>query len=126
MANSDSFYLELQAEVQEVLEEFGTTYSIREEGVYDSDTLETTDGAPRTVTGLVATEQFVSSLGNAVIPANVLASSQVGKKTLILSAAAAPQPGEEVQVDGSWFSLSKLIPIKPADIVVVYMLDVAL
>lgn len=126
MAKSDAFYLELQAEVVEVLEDFGTTYTIRAEGVYNSDTLETADGATRTVTGLVANEQFVSSLGNAETPANVLASSQVGKKNLVLSAFAAPQPGEEVQVDGKWFALSKLIPIKPAEIVVVYMLDITL
>jgi len=125
MAASDSFYLEIQEEVKTVLAELGTTYKIRGEGVYNSDTLETTDGAIRTVEGLVATEQNINSLGNAVVPVNVLASAQVGKKTLILSPDAVPLPGEEVQVDGDWFSLSKIIPIKPADIIVVYMLDIA-
>ncbi len=124
MAASDSFYLEIQEEVKSVLQELGTTYTIKGKGIYDSDTLETTDGATRKVEGLVATGQDLSSLGNAIVPVNVLASAQVGKKTLILSPEAAPVPGEEVQVDGDWFALSKIIPIKPADVIVVYMLDI--
>ena len=122
MAASDAFYLEIQAEVDTVLDELGTSYNVRGNSIYDSDTLETTAGAPRSVVGLVADQQVATSLAKTGGMETDL--SWIGVKTLILKASAAPLSNEEVQVDGKWFPLSKAVPIKPAEIVVVYLLDV--
>ncbi len=119
MADSDCFYNELIEEVDEVIDELGTTYSVRGSQDYDADTLSATDGTSRTVAGLVADQQTAQSF------ANDGEANWIGTKTLILKSSADPAEGEEVQVDGSWFPLSKLVPIKPADITVVYMLDVS-
>lgn len=119
MAASDAFYLEIKAEVDSVLEELGTSYNVRTPGTYDPDELETVPGVPRAVTGLVADQQTVLAV------AGEAGATWVATKTLILAADAAPLPGEEVQVDGKWFPLSKAIPIKPAEIVVVYLLDIS-
>jgi hypothetical protein len=116
MAASDTFYNDVKSDVDEIIEEFGTTYTVRAQGSYDADTLETSVGSGRTVTGLVADQQFVRSFGSD--------SGWTAERTLILTAAAVPLAGEEIQVDGQWFPLSKVMPIKPADVVVVYFLDV--
>lgn len=118
MAASDAFYTEIRDEVDTVLDELGTTYSVRSPGEYDPDELETGVGSSRTVSGLVADQQTAAQF------AGNQSANWIGKKTLILKASSAPKTDEEVQVDGDWFPLSKLVPIKPADITVVYMLDV--
>ena len=118
MAASDAFYIEIRDEVDAVLDELGTTYTVRTPGEYDPDELETGAGSTRTVGGLVADQQTVVQL------VGDQGANWIGKKTLILKASSAPKTNEEVQVDGNWFPLSKLVPIKPADIIVVYMLDV--
>ena len=117
MANSDAFYSEIKQEVDAVLAELGTQYAVRTEGAYDPTTLSTATGVPRTVTGLVADQKAAMSFtgGQGV---------WIGERSLILTAEAAPLPGEEVGVDGRWFPLSKVVPIKPADVVVAYILDV--
>jgi hypothetical protein len=117
MADSDTFYQELQVEVDEILTDLGTSFTIRAEGTYDADELEVSTGSTRSVVGLVADQQTVIKISGEA--------SWSALKSLILTADAAPQPGEEVQVDSKWFSLSKVVPVKPADIVVVYLLDVS-
>ena len=119
MAASDSFYLEVKAEVDTVLDELGTSYQVRGQGAYDPDELESVPAAPRAVSGLVADQQTVLQL------AGEAGATWVATRTLILKADAAPQEGEEIQVDGKWYPLSKLVPIKPAEITVVYLLDVS-
>jgi len=118
MAQSDAFYQEIATEVDGVLVELGTSYSVRGPAVYDETTLTRGKGSSRTVIGLVA-EQAVAAnmLGDAM-------STWTARKSLILQASSLPQPEEEVLVDGNWFSLSEVKPIRPADITVVYMLDV--
>jgi hypothetical protein len=124
MADSDTFYQDLQTEVDEILAELGTVYTVRAEGTYDPDELEVSTGATREVTGLVATQQVVNNLAAIAFPVTEVSVAWTARKTLILAADAAPQPGEEVQVDSEWFPLSKVVAVKPADVVVVYLLDV--
>lgn len=124
MAASDAFYNEIKVEVDELLAELGTTYNVRSEGAYDTDLLTTSPGATRTVTGIVANQQFVNSVSAILFPVGEASATWIAKKTLILTAESSPLPGEDVQVDGDWFPLAKSVPIKPADVVVVFMLDV--
>lgn len=119
MAQSDAFYQSIVTEVDAVIQELGTTYQVRTRGAYNPATLTTeAPGAPRPVVGIVANQQFAQQLvqGDA---------SWVASKSLILTAAAKPLPTEEVEVDGTWYTLESVTPIKPADIVVIYMLDIS-
>lgn len=122
MATSDPFYQEIKLEVDAVLAELGTQYTVRTPGVYDPVELETSVGSTRLVTGLVG-DQMVFEL-SASLGLN-RSERWDAKKTLILSADALPAEKEEVLVNGQWFPLSKVTPIKPADITVVYLLDVS-
>lgn len=123
MAESDAFYQEIVAEVDPILEELGTTYQVRSNESYDPNTLTTTPGTNREVIGLVADQQFANSLGQ--MGGSEADLSWINSKTLILQASADPKDSEEILVDGKWFPLSKVVPIKPADITVVFMLDVS-
>lgn len=119
MAASDTFYIEVKKEVDAVLAEFGTQFYTRGVAVYDPETMETTAAVTKTVTGIVANQQQVIDM------AGQLGSTWTALKTLILEADSETLKGEEVKVDGRWFSLSKIVAIKPADIVVVYLLDIS-
>lgn len=119
MANSDQFYLDVKKEVDAVLREFGTEFYARSQAVYNPDTMETDAAVTRTVVGIVANQQQVISM------AGDIGSTWTALKTLILEADSDTLRSEEVKVDGRWFSLSKLVAIKPADIVVVYLLDIS-
>jgi|GEM_PF-3792444 len=118
MAASDSFYQGLVVEVNEILDSFGKVFAVRGLAAYDADELSALPDTQRSVTGIVADQQTVLAL------AGDAGATWVATKTLILKATAAPETGEEVQVDSKWYPLSKLVPIKPAEIVVVYLLDV--
>lgn len=121
MAASDAFYQEIVAEVNAVLEELGTTYSVRGHTEYDPDQLERVAAPPRTVVGLVADQEMAVSM----VGTGDGGPTWIGKKTLIMRADANPRPEEEVEVDGKWYPLTKAKAIQPADVVVVYMLDVS-
>lgn len=118
MAASDSFYIEIRDEVDTIIAELGTTFTVRKPGEYNPEQLETGPGSSRTVEGLIADQQIVAQI------TGDQGSDWIGRKTLIMKANVDPKTDEEIQVDGDWFSFSKVVSIKPADIVVVYMLDV--
>lgn len=115
MAQSDTLYQEIAAEVDAVLDELGTSYSVRGAEAYDTDTLKRERGPSRTVVGLVADQKTAHSLG--LIP------FWKDSKSLILKASSNPKPEEEVLVDDKWYSLFSATPIRPADVTVVYMLE---
>lgn len=126
MAVSDAFYNDIKLEVDALLADLGTTYSVRGQGSYDPATLSTEPAAaPRAVVGLVASEAASFNLGAQIFAVAATSANWANKKTLLLTAAANPAPKEEIQVDGQWFPLSKVVPIKPADVVLLYMLDVS-
>jgi hypothetical protein len=118
MATSDAFYNALKIKVDTILAQFGTTFTIRSPGSYDADELEAVAGSTRSATGVVADQNFKHIIGA------IATGEWIGKRMLILEADAAPQAGEEVQVDSEWYPLSQVNPIKPADVIVVYLLDV--
>jgi hypothetical protein len=125
MAASDSFYLEILEEVNNVLNELGTTYQVRGNSTYDSDTLTTTNTPPREVVGLVASQEMVHSIAGISLILPTERAYWIGKKSLLLSASSLPQAEEEVLVDGKWFPLNKVETIKPADVTVLFLLDVS-
>lgn len=123
MADSDSFYQEVVLDVNQVIDDLGTSYTIRGRGTYDPNSLSTGSGSTRSADGLVAERELANALaGKSGGEEN---NDWMGKRTLILKANADPKPQEEIQVDGKWYPLNNLKPIKPADVVVVYMLDVS-
>lgn len=116
--NSDAFYLELQAEATETLKEFGTQFTVYSSGSYSpSEGGEVAPGPTRSVTGIVADQEVAVGLINGT------GISWHAKRSLILTADAAPQGGEFVVVDGRQFPMSLLKSIKPANITIIYMLD---
>lgn len=119
MAASDAFYKQVIADIAPVFTELGTTYTVSTPGAYDELTLTTAPATTRNVVGLVADQQ------TAVEFAGLAGATWVATKTLILTADANPRQGEEITVDGRTYPLDKIVPIKPADIVVIYMLDVS-
>ncbi len=123
---SDQFYLNLLPKINATVQRFGTAYKVRGPGAYDEQTMVTAPATARDVTGLVSDGEMFNGLGGATQNPNRDASniSWSGKKVLILTAQAQPTQGEEVQVDGRWFPLSRIKEIKPANVVLLYLLDV--
>lgn len=114
------FYSDLVAEtVIPLLEEFGTSFTVRTPQTYDPATADVSgDQTTRTVTGIVdknfnIRQIFAESSG-----------SWLSTKMLILSPLANILPNEEIQVDGLWTSCENIETLKPADTVLLYMLDI--
>lgn len=125
MAASDEFYQEILVEVNAVIDELGTEFNIRGDGAYDSDTL--TTGAPtsRSVVGVVVDNTQATAIAGSFNVSEAEALSWIGKKMLLLKASASPQPKEEIEVDSRWYPLDQVVEIKPADISLLFMLDVS-
>ena len=115
---SNQFYSEIVTQVNALLKQFGTQFEVRGPGQYVAEQLKSTPTTSRSVLGLVSNQELAANLSND--------DGWIGKKILIISADAAIKSNEDVKVDGRWFALSKIVQIKPADVVVVYMLDVTL
>lgn len=117
MAASDPFYNELVNEtVIPVIEEFGAEFTIRSPGQYDEATLTTGAESQRTAFGLVATGQIAAAMREAGVEIT-------STRNLLLVPSANVQPEDEVFVDGKWFPFTNVESIKPADIIVLYILD---
>lgn len=125
MAQSDSFYNDIVTEVEAILEEFGAEYTIRTQSQLDPVTFAETPGSTRTAFGVVNNSEIGSTLAmqlNAIASTN---NENNAKAVLLLSPTAAPQALEEVMVDGRWYSLGKVKPVRPADVTVLYTLELA-
>lgn len=125
MANSDSFYEEIVLEVNDVLDELGTTYVISTPGNYNDALMGNLPSTERNVVGLVGDQSIAISVASMAGSGLSADASWMSTKVLILKADSLPVPTESVIVEGVSFPLTKLIAIKPADITVVYMLDVS-
>lgn len=124
MAASDAFYEGIIAKIRPVFAKLGTTYNVRSPAQFNEETLASVPGNTRNVVGIVADQQTTRELSSQAWR-GMDSGEWVGTKNLILLPDAKPQPKEEVQVDGKWYSLDKLVPIKPADVTVIYILDVS-
>ena len=118
--SSDAFYNELLPEINQVIDELGAQFVVSTPGQYNVDTLKTDPPTTRQVFGVVADQSMVTAIAGPY--QNV---SWAGKKTLILKADANPKEGESIVVDGQSYPLNKIVTVKPANVVMVYMLDVS-
>lgn len=126
MAESDAFYLELLEDVDPLFTEFGRDFQVRGPGVYDETTRTTGVGASREVMGIVVDQQTLNNLGSQIFAVDEKSQAFLGKKNLLLRRDANPDVKEEIEVDGTWFPLARVRPLKPAAILMFYVLDVSL
>ncbi|QQM14074.1 hypothetical protein pVco14_024 [Vibrio phage pVco-14] len=124
MAASDAFYNGIIAKIAPVFEKLGTSFAVRAPAQFNEETLSKTPGQTRSVAGIVADQQTTLELTGQAWR-GMDGGEWVATKSLILPANAKPLPSEEIQVDGKWFSLSKVVAVKPADVTVIYLLDVS-
>lgn len=113
--SSDALYIGLTSDVNDLIDELGTSYTIYTPGVYDPATLTTGAETSRLVDGVVTDQPTLFSS-----PAD-----WVANKTLVMKAASNPDELEEVVVDGKRYPMTMVEKIKPAEITVAYMLDVS-
>lgn len=118
MADNDLFYQNLAEEVNEVIGEYGKTFIFRRVGAYNHDTLQTLPPTEFTSAGVLASRkdavQLVSSAGN--VP------QLISSSYLILSGLVPVERTDVVMINGKPHSCSKIEEVKPADVVVCYML----
>lgn len=124
MALSDAFYNELIPEVDQIIDDLGTTYEIETPGLYNEHTLSNNPPAKRPVDGLIADQSVAISVANMAGSGLSSDATWMGKKVLILKSNAHPKPTESILIDGLSYPLTKVVPIRPADVTVVYMLDI--
>ena len=120
MATSDSLYIKFRAKADELLRRFGTQFDIVSQGYYDEETLTSVEGETTTAWGVLTNDKAVLQT-----IAGDTGGTWTATKTLILSAERDYLPTDQVKVEGRNYSLSNLETIKPADITVVYLLDVS-
>lgn len=113
MSLSDSFYNDLIPDIMEVLSAYGTIYTVNSPSTYNASTQTNTPGSSREVMGLVSEGD---SLGS---------STWEGKKVCLLEPSANIQQNESVVIDGVTYPASKIEAIKPAAIVVLYIVDLS-
>jgi hypothetical protein len=116
-----NFYAETKAEVSALLSELGKLFDVRSKGVYDETTM--TFGAPKTrrIYGVVADSSLATSFAGVAVDKDMQ-----GKRVVLLDASLNPKATDEINVDGRFFSLEKIQEVKPADVVLLYILDVTL
>jgi hypothetical protein len=118
MANSDSFYNELKEDVLQIAKDYGAEFNVQGAGVTDLSTQTMQEGSIRKVWGIITDSKVQELTGmNSVI--------WEARKTLIMPYTAEPKNGEQVIVDGIKYPLNKVTTIKPAEVIVVYLLDVS-
>lgn len=124
MAASDAFYEELVSEVNEIIAELGTTYVVKSGGKYNPETMGVDPSTERGVNGLIADNATALTIGSMGGFQSGDAPSWQGKRILILTADAQIKENESVVVDGVDFPATKIETIKPADVVLLYIVDI--
>lgn len=117
---SDAFYEEVRDDIIiPLITEFGKEYVINSPRGFSKETLSSTPVAPRRAVGIVKNNQFVRRVVDQV-------DSQlqtVTGRSLILLPEANAKPIDTVIVDGIEHSMKNVIEIKPANIVLLYVLE---
>lgn len=116
MTTSSAFYNELLPEVYEIINNFGTEYTVTGRGTYNEDEMTASGGSTRVVKGLVDTGEYRNAFN---------AETTSAGKMVLLAPDAEPKPDEVISIDGIEFSLAKVEVIKPAEVIMLYMLDIS-
>lgn len=117
--SSDAFYNELLPEINDVIDEFGTTFVVNTPGAYNKNDMSVAPDTTREVAGIIADQNFQVPLGGAGVEV-----SWASKKQVLFKAEANLQENESVIVDGVEHPVTKVDTIKPANVVLLYMLDI--
>ena len=120
MATSDAFYIRLRDKADKIIHKFGKQFQKVSQGSFD----------PKTLTSLPTTSEPVwGILANDANTIRDLAGEVTGtwtaSKTLILSAATKIKATDSIRVENQDYSLANIVTVKPADVIVVYLLDVS-
>lgn len=118
MAESDTFYIDVRNEVDQIIDDFGTIYPTRLKGGYDRDEMLTTYEDGDSLVGVVTEGSIMIN----EYDSSSIKSSET--KTIVFKASSKFPENGEVMIDDAYHSLSKFEKIKPADIVVAYILEV--
>ena len=124
MAASDAFYNELLIEVNSIIDELGTSYEVSTPGNYNETTMQNDPPTTRTVDGLVSDQSVAIAVANMAGSGLSSDATWMGKKMLILKANSNVQETESIVVEGLTYPLTKIVPIKAADVNLLYMLDI--
>ncbi|QEA10932.1 hypothetical protein [Vibrio phage vB_VpS_CA8] len=122
--SDDAFYNTIIEKVVPIIERFGTSYKVRSKGVYDPDTMETSEPTERTVKGVRANGFTASELGSDVGGMNRGGAFIIGHNSLLIEPSANILPTDEVEVDGQWQSCNRTEKVQPGNIVVLYVVTI--
>lgn len=120
MAASDKFYQDVIKEINPLFNEFGKEFTVSKPGSYDEDAMVTLPSVTRKVWGIVAEQELTSGI---MQMANGSFTKWTGSSNLILRNDANLQPEETITVDGKEYPASKVEQVKPADIVVIFIME---
>lgn len=120
MAKSDAFYREMVDVVIQALDEFGTEITVSVPGQLNDETLEKDPPVEQKVLGLYIDRNQALQLGDGTVQI-------VGTRYVLLAPTFEVEPTMElIESQYRRWPMTKLITIKPADVVCCYMLDVTL
>lgn len=120
MAASDKFYQDIIKDIKPLFEQFGKEFTVSKPGGYDENTMTTNAPTTRTVWGIVAEQEITSGI---LQMANGAVTKWTGSSNLILRNDANLQQDESITVGGKEYPASKIEPIQPADIVVIFIME---
>lgn len=117
---SDAFYIDIRDNtVIPLLTEFGTTYNVVTPGAVDNTDYSQQPDTQTPVIGLISDGSFVNNL----LESEGAIRQWTSQRILLLVPDAAVERGVKIIVDGMEHDLSKLEKIQPANINVLYILD---
>lgn len=120
MALSDAFYLRLRNKADKLIHKFGKQFTKSSQGGFDTKTLKALPNTTEQVWGVLVNDAATLQTFTGDTGATWTAS-----KTLILSAATKIKPTDSIRVENNDYSLATITTIKPADVVVAYLLDIS-
>ncbi|MBG89595.1 MAG: hypothetical protein CMO80_22230 [Verrucomicrobiales bacterium] len=122
--SSDAFYNELLPEINATIDEFGTSFVVKTPGSYNED-MSVSPDTERTVQGVVADQNFQFPLGSIGSSGSQgQNASWSNRKQVLLKAEADIKESEHLVFEGNAYPLNKAQTIKPANVVLLYIVDV--
>ena len=121
MANSDTLYNEMLVDLADLWDGLGTSFSVREK-VFNETTRVTEYQNARTVVGLISNRQAATGLSFLTGDNFNLSEND----QLLLEGGAGLTEDTQVQINNRWMPVGDFEIVKPADILVMYIVEVAL